>query len=317
MKTHKALSREINAIAENEKHDFKQERMFGRSAKIPIANTFNEPSEMDFVDYGDLETFLRIRDTFPRFSALVFTGGWGGGWGGGGKERRGNRGNGKGDVLSNWLAVSGAPEIMVAGKDSRFIGKVPQEFCDARNVVLQTIIPGHHQSLGATERRRGMFRPITDHAIGNKNPNSSSRKEWEEFAEMAMMRLNSQVGEFGGFAPTQRVFGRTPKMQIGAIGNPHFEDFTIPKESPKTKTHQLIDVAHKIRQASLKADFSNKLNTKSHRRFRETKSEGFFLCRAVFFLSANRKEKGGERLCPGIIIGRFGRKYALCHFRGS
>ena len=106
-------------------------------------------------------------------------------------------------------------------------------------------------------------------------------------------------------------------MPIGTVGDPHFGDFTNPMESPTTKIHQLIDAIRKIRQSSLNADFSNKLNTKLHRRFRETKSEGFFLCRAVFFLSANRKEKGGERLCPGIIIGRFGRKYALCHFRGS
>ena len=66
---------------------------------------------------------------------------------------------------------------MVAGKDSRFIGKVFQEFRTARNIVLQTVIPGHHQSLGGAERRHGLFRSIMDHAIGNKKTNSSSRKE--------------------------------------------------------------------------------------------------------------------------------------------
>ena len=55
-------------------------------AKIPIANTLNELVEMDFADYGDLSTFLHIRDTFSRFSAIVFRGE---------KERRTNRGNGK------------------------------------------------------------------------------------------------------------------------------------------------------------------------------------------------------------------------------
>ena len=38
--------------------------MFGRVAKIPIANTVNELVEMDFADYGDLATFLDIGDIF-------------------------------------------------------------------------------------------------------------------------------------------------------------------------------------------------------------------------------------------------------------
>ena len=60
-------------MADNDKKDyFKQERMFGRVAKIPIANTFNEPVEMDFADYGDHATFLHIRDTFSRFSVVIF-----------------------------------------------------------------------------------------------------------------------------------------------------------------------------------------------------------------------------------------------------
>ena len=48
--------------------------MFGRVAKIPIANTFSELVEMDFVDYGDHATFLRIQDTFSRFSVVIFLG---------------------------------------------------------------------------------------------------------------------------------------------------------------------------------------------------------------------------------------------------
>ena len=62
------LFRGIKILAENDKKDeFKQERMFGRVAKIPISNTFNELVEMDFVDYGDHATFLHIQGTFSRF----------------------------------------------------------------------------------------------------------------------------------------------------------------------------------------------------------------------------------------------------------
>ena len=60
-------------MADNDKKDeFKQEKMFGRVAKIPIANKFNELVEMDFVDYGAHATFAHIRDTFSIFSVIIF-----------------------------------------------------------------------------------------------------------------------------------------------------------------------------------------------------------------------------------------------------
>ena len=96
------------------KGDSKQERMFGRLAKIPIANTFSELSEMDFADYGDLATFLHIQATFSRFSAIVFLGTK--------KVEEQTAETVRGIMISNWLAVFGAPGIMVVDKDSGFIG---------------------------------------------------------------------------------------------------------------------------------------------------------------------------------------------------
>ena len=59
-------------LADNDKKDeFKQERMFGVMAKIPIANTFSELTEMDFVDYGDYGAFLHIQDTLRRFPVII------------------------------------------------------------------------------------------------------------------------------------------------------------------------------------------------------------------------------------------------------
>ena len=70
----KRLFRELNAIAENGRRgDFEQGGMFGRVSKIQL-QTFNELVEMDFADYGDFGTFLRARDTFLRFSVIVFMG---------------------------------------------------------------------------------------------------------------------------------------------------------------------------------------------------------------------------------------------------
>ena len=82
----------------------------------------------------------------------------------------------RGKVIPDWLSVFGGPGIIVADKDSRFTGWIFQEFRTARNIAPQTVIPRHHQSLGASERRRGHFRMIIDHMVGNKKPNSLAHK---------------------------------------------------------------------------------------------------------------------------------------------
>ena len=63
----------------------------------------------------------------------------------------------------------GTPEIMMAGEDSRYIG-VLQDFRTLRNIISPTVIPGHHQSLGASERHRRLYRTITDHVVGERKP---------------------------------------------------------------------------------------------------------------------------------------------------
>ena len=102
--------------------------MFGRVAKIPIASTFNELVEMDFGDYGDHATFLHIRDTFSRFSVVIFLGT---------KKREEQTAEMvRETVISNWLAVFGAPDILVVDKDKRFVGKIFQDFCTHTAILL-------------------------------------------------------------------------------------------------------------------------------------------------------------------------------------
>ena len=154
-------------------------------------------------------------------------------------------------VISNWLAVFGTPDILVVDKDKRFTGEIFQDFCTSRNITLQTVIPGHHQSLGATERTHAHFRGIIDHVIGNRKSNCLSNKQWREFSAMAALHLNSQVRQYDGFTPGQRVFGRTPKLPIGTVSNPNFTDFTNPIAAPTTKSLSLVNTIFHIRKASL------------------------------------------------------------------
>ena len=84
-------------------------------------------------------------------------------------------------MILNWIAVFGTTEILLVGKDKRFTGGIFQDFCADRNIISQTVIPGHHQSLGATERRRAHFRGIIDHIIGGRKTNFRHQNNGESF----------------------------------------------------------------------------------------------------------------------------------------
>ena len=64
---------------------------------------------MGFVDYGWYAEFLHIRDAFSWFCAAVFIG----------AQKKGGETAEihRETAISHWLAVFGAPEILVVGKD--------------------------------------------------------------------------------------------------------------------------------------------------------------------------------------------------------
>ena len=117
------------------------------------------------------------------------------------------------------------------------------------------------------------------------------QKEWMAFAAMTTMRLNSQVRQFDGFVHGRRVFCWAPKMTIGAVGDPDFEDFTNPFEVRTAKTHHFSGAIRQIRQASLTECFSAKLNLSLISRIRDSEMGNSFYARLCFALSTNRKTK--------------------------
>ena len=62
---------------------------------------------------------------------------------------------------------------------------------------------------------------------------------------MTALHLNSQVQQYDGFTPGQRVFGRAPKLPIGTVGNPNFSDFMKPVTPPTAKTLSLLNTIFK------------------------------------------------------------------------
>ena len=132
-----------------------------------------------------------------------------------------------------------------------------------------------------------------------------------------MLHLNSQVRKYDGFTPGHRVFGRTHKIPIGAVGNPNFCDFMDPADSPVDQTHQVLVEQREIQEASLEIDFRGTFNIAISNRLRDLEREGFSL-RGCLFLSENGVNKADFKWKgPGIVIGRFGRKCDLLYYRGG
>ena len=79
--------------------------------------------------------------------------------------------------------------------------------------------------------------------------------DWAEYDAMCLRRLNVQVQQYDGFTPGRRVFGRAPKLPVGAVGSPHFSYFTNLNDSTVTETNGAMAKLREIQNASLEIVF--------------------------------------------------------------
>ena len=103
-------------------------------------------------------------------------------------------------------------------------------------------------------------------------------RDLKEYDAMGTLHLNSHVRKRDGFAPFQRVIGRTPKMPIGSLGNPHFKHFMFRSESPATHANDLVKQLISPHQSSSESGFRGKFNLALVTRFRDMVNEQFLLC---------------------------------------
>ena len=86
---------------------------------------------------------------------------------------------------------------------------------------------------------------------------------------MCMIRLNSQLQQFGGFTTRRRVFGRAPQLHFGAVDNPAFNKyFTFQNDQPVIQTMNALVKLMEIQKADLQSDFQEKLNLSLRTSFR-------------------------------------------------
>ena len=82
-------------------------------------------------------------------------------------------------MISNCLCIFGAaPDIIIAYKDIRLIANAFRDFGTKRNITLRKVIPGHLQSLGATDRRHRDFMDVTEQLTGKKKHNNAPSNDW-------------------------------------------------------------------------------------------------------------------------------------------
>ena len=172
---------------------------------------------MDFVDYGDFATFLHIQATFFTFLSDHFYV-----WVGGGPSKQKEQQTeeiARWKVISSWLSVFGEPGIIAVGTDSRSIGEIFQDFRTARNIVLQAVSHGNHQSSGATGRRIGPFRTTIDHMVGNKKANCLGQKCGRNSPIWLFCALIPMCGSLRGLHPVKVYLGERQKCRLGRRGS--------------------------------------------------------------------------------------------------
>ena len=105
-----------------------------------------------------------------------------------------------------------------------------------------------------------MYFKETEYQIKDNRKDKKIRPvDWHEYDAWSMLHLNSHAHQYDGFEQRQRIFGRTPKILIGAVGNPNFSDSMHPDESPVAKTHRVLA---KLRERDSKSGLRKGLTRK-------------------------------------------------------
>ena len=151
----KKLFKSLREIRMRRKKDaFDQERSFLEVAEMPISRTPKELSGKGFVDDAEEADSPHIPDTFSRYSMISCIC----------KQQKKEQTAEKAAqaALGNWISFFGTPAISPAGSDARFGGGVGggSQFCNERDVTVQTVSPGRRRSLGDTERRHMRYKEI-------------------------------------------------------------------------------------------------------------------------------------------------------------
>ena len=172
--------------------------------------------------------------------------------------------------------------MILTDSDSKIVcAKFPQ-FRNGRNITLQAAAPGRRQSLGATERRHRYFKDIAQQILDKRKKRKTETVDRHGYDAMCMIRLNSIVQRYDGFTPGRRVPRRAPKLAIGAVGNPHFRDFTNCNDFPSTRTHGALVGFREIHRSSLERNSQGRFNLSLGSIPRELITEELFLRQSVY-----------------------------------
>ena len=176
------------------------------------------------------------------------------------------------------------------------------QFCNGRNITIHAAIRGHRRSLISTEKWNMYFEDVA-HRIPDKRKNKEiTTVDWQEYASMCIMRLNSHVHQYDGYTLGRRVFGRSPRLPIGAVGIRTLEVFRIKWTSVK---NDVLVKLREIQNAYLSRDSKGGFNLWLIAMFRNQKTEESFLWGTVYFYKNNGRSKvESEWHGPGITIGR-------------
>ena len=104
-------------------------------------------------------------------------------------------------LLKHWVAIFGAPKMIISDGGSNLNSKIMSSFCAKFNVTKKTTCPYHPQSNGIIERS---FRTIKDMVYASCK---SSGKDWVDVLPHIEIGLRASFNKTTGYSPYEVLFG--------------------------------------------------------------------------------------------------------------
>ena len=104
--------------------------------------------------------------------------------------------------------------------------------------------------------------------------------------------------------------GGRQNYRLGAVGNPHFRDFTNRNDFPVAKPSASLAKLREIQRASIESDFRGKSNSSLNRRAETWKAKILFYGEVYISVEIMKKNEVDFKCrWHGVIIGRFGETF--------
>ena len=203
-------------------------------------------------------------------------------------------------IIKNWIAIFGAPRVILSDNGSEFNNELLREVCEQFNTTMKSTAAEAPRSNGIVERHNALLVKM----IKKLKLDNSNTYPIDVILSWAISAKNALQSCYG-FSPNQLVFGKSANLPSNLVNlPPAMEDVSHADILVKH-----LNALHTARKAFIEAESNEKLRHALKAKNRETTRIEYEIGDMVYYkCKSSDKWKG-----PGTVIGKENKQLLVKH----